>query len=296
MERRDFLKLGTAGIAGVALLGTAGCGGGSSGSKRLTLGNIGWDEDVALNSILKILLKHKFGYQVKLQLADAGPIYQGVATGDLDAFMDTWLPYTQKTYWQRFKGQVEKLAPWYQGKATLGLAVPDYVKARSIADLNKYRGEFDGTIVGIEAGAGEMNVVKTKVIPGYNLDYTLQASSTPAMLSELNRAVQAKRPIVVTLWKPHWAFTAYPIRYLEDPKGLMGKGEELSAIVTKNLQQDKPEAYAIMKAVRLNPQELGTLEVEINKSNPEQGARNWLKKNQSVVQPWISAAKQAGKA
>jgi glycine betaine/proline transport system substrate-binding protein len=295
MSRRDFLKLGGAGFLGATLLGASGCGGagGPSGSKTLTLGDIGWDEDVALNNILKILLKDNFGYDVKLQLADAGPIYQGVATGDLDAFMDTWLPYTQKIYWQKFKNEVEKLAPWYEGNATIGLAVPDYVEPTSIADLNKYKSEFDGTITGIEAGAGEMNVVKTKVIPGYNLDYTLQASSTPAMLSELKKAVEAKKPIVVTAWQPHWMFTAYPLRYLTDPKGLMGKGEELSAIVTKGLQQDKPEPYAMIKAVRLNQQELGTLEIEINKSGPEGGARNWLKKNQSVVQPWISAAKKA---
>ena len=294
MSRRDFLKLGGVGLVGATLLlGAAGCAGGPSGSKTLTLGNIGWDEDVALNNILKILLKDHFGYAVELQLADAGPIYQGVATGDLDAFMDTWLPYTQKIYWQKFKGEVEKLAPWYEGNATIGLAVPDYVEPTSIADLNNYKSEFDGTIVGIEAGAGEMNVVKTKVIPGYNLDYTLQASSTPAMLSELKKAVQAKRAIVVTAWQPHWMFTAYPLRYLEDPKGLMGKGEQLSAITKNGLQNDKPEAYAMIKAARLDPQQLGTLEVEINKSSPEQGARNWLKKNQSVVQPWISAAKKA---
>nr|WP_273889000.1 glycine betaine ABC transporter substrate-binding protein [Rubrobacter naiadicus] len=297
-SRRDFLKVGGAGVAGVALVGAGGCGGGGSstgGKKALTLGDIGWDEDVALNNVLKALLGDRFGYDVKLQLADAGPLYQGVSTGQIDAFMDTWLPYTQKVYWQKYKGKVEKLAPWYEGKATIGLAVPDYVEAKSIADLNKYRSQFGGHITGIEAGAGEMNVVKTKVIPGYHLDYTLQASSTPAMLSALKKAIANRKPIVVTLWKPHWAFTAYPIRYLEDPKGLMGKGEELSAIVSKNLHKDKPEAYAMIKAVRLTPGQLGELELEIRKSSPAKGARSWLKKNQSVVDPWIEAAKKAQK-
>lgn len=300
ISRQDFLKRGAAGVAGAALLGAAGCGGGgagsSGGSKTLTIGNIGWDEDVALNNILKVLLGDKFGYDVKLQLGDAGPIYQGVSTGDIDAFMDTWLPSTQATYWKRYKGKVEKLPPWYEGKATIGLAVPDYVKVKSIAELNKYRSEFGGKITGIEAGAGEMNVVKTKVIPGYHLHYSLEAASTPAMLAALKKAIAAKKPIVVTLWKPHWAFTAYPIRYLSDPKGLMGKGEELSAIVTKNLHQEKPEAYAMIKAIKLNPSQLGKLEIEINKSGPGKGARSWLKKNQSLVKPWIEAAKKAKKS
>jgi multiple sugar transport system substrate-binding protein len=37
LSRRDFLKMGGAGLAGAALLGTAGCGGGGSDSGELTL-------------------------------------------------------------------------------------------------------------------------------------------------------------------------------------------------------------------------------------------------------------------
>jgi hypothetical protein len=37
LSRKDFLKLGGAGLAGAALLGTAGCGSGGSGSGDLVL-------------------------------------------------------------------------------------------------------------------------------------------------------------------------------------------------------------------------------------------------------------------
>ena len=37
LSRRDFLKLGGAGLAGAALLGTASCGGGQSGSNDVLL-------------------------------------------------------------------------------------------------------------------------------------------------------------------------------------------------------------------------------------------------------------------
>jgi multiple sugar transport system substrate-binding protein len=37
LSRRDFLRLGGAGLAGAALLGAAGCGGGGSGSGDLVL-------------------------------------------------------------------------------------------------------------------------------------------------------------------------------------------------------------------------------------------------------------------
>ena len=293
MSRKELVRLGAAG-AGLSLLGIAGCGREAAPRRtRLTLGNIRWDEDVALNSALRVLLEERFDYEVQLRLADTGAMYQGVHSGDLDAFMDTWLPSTQEAYWRRYENKVTRLAPWYEGGASTGLAVPDYVEARSIADLNKHWADFDGRITGIEAGAGEMGVVKGFVIPRYELDYTLEASTTPTMLSALEDAIREEKPIVVTAWQPHWMFDAYPIRYLEDPKGLMGEEEQLAAMVGKDLQRNKPEAYAMIKAARLNREQLIGLEREINESGPEMGAHNWLEENQSVVRPWTEAAQEA---
>ncbi|MGI8827216.1 MAG: glycine betaine ABC transporter substrate-binding protein [Chloroflexota bacterium] len=257
-------------------------------SKTITIGNIGWDEDVAVNSLLKVVLTDKLGYTVNLKLADAGPLYQGVASGSLDVFMDTWLPKTQALYWAKYKAKVVKMAPWYTGAANLGLTVPNYSMVHSISQLNAHSSQFGGKIVGIEPGAGEMNVVQTKVISGYGLHYTLQGSSTPAMLSALQRAMKRHQQIVVTLWKPHWAFTAYPIRYLKDPKGLMGGTEKLSAVVRKGLQKDQPQAYKFLSHFRLSEQQLGTLEIQIRKSSsPEAGARTWLKTHKSVEMHWM---------
>jgi glycine betaine/proline transport system substrate-binding protein len=256
--------------------------------KTLTLGNIGWDEDVAVNSVVQALLHDKYGYTVNQKLADAGILYQGVASGSLDAFLDTWLPKTHATYWARYRNMVVKLPPWYKGVANLGLAVPDYVKVQSIADLNTYRSQFGGTITGIEPGAGEMRIVETKVVPGYELHYTVLASSTAAMLAALRAAIQRKRPIVVTLWKPHWAFTAYPIRYLKDPKSLMAGTEQLAGIVRKGLQKDDPQAYDLLSHLTLNEEQLGTLELAIKGAkDPLTGARAWLQKNQSLVNQWL---------
>jgi glycine betaine/proline transport system substrate-binding protein len=276
----------------VSGLGPRAEGGQSAGAlaagKTFTLGNIGWDEDVAVNNVVQVLLHDKYGYTVNQKLADAGILYQGVASGSLDAFLDTWLPKTHATYWARYHNMVVKLPPWYKGVANLGLAVPNYVKAQSIADLNTYRSQFGGTITGIEPGAGEMRIVETKVVPGYGLHYTVLASSTPAMLAALRAAIQHKRPIVVTLWKPHWAFTAYPVRYLKDPKGLMAGTEQLAGIVRKGLQKDAPQAYGLLSHLTLNEQQLGTLELAIKRAkDPQTGARAWLKKNQGLINQWL---------
>ena len=303
LSRLDFLRLSSAGLAGAALLGAAGCGGGtaSSGGKELRLGiNSGWIESVAVAALTKVVLERDLGYEtVELQDVELGPLFQGVVGGDVDAFQDVWLPNTHKQYFAEVEDEVVHLEPWYTGEVNLGLAVPNYVEAQSIADLPRYREEFGGRIVGIEPGAGEMAIVKNDVIPGYNLDYELITASTPGMLAELQKAVDNEQPIVVTAWKPHPMFLDFPIRYLEDPKGLMGGPETLSTITREGLEDDLPDAFALLENVKLNEEQLLTLEVAIRQGGedaPENGAETWLEDNRSVVQPWIDAAKEAQQA
>ena len=85
-----------------------------------------------------------------------------------------------------------------------------------------------------------MRVTSEEAIPEYGLDYEVVGSSTPTMLSEVERAVDREEPIVFTAWKQHWMFTAYGIRYLEDPKGAMGEAEQLSAMPARGSKRTPP--------------------------------------------------------
>ncbi len=245
----------------------------------------------------KVLLERDLGYEpMELENLELGLLFQSVADGEVDAFQDLWMPTTHKSYWEKVKNDVVRLEPWYKGEVNLGLAVPNYAEAQSIPDLERYRSEFGGRIVGIEPGAGEMKIVENKVIPGYNLNYDLVPSSTPAMLAELRRAINDKESVVVTAWKPHPMFIDFPIRYLEDPKGLMGGEETISTITREGLKEDLPDAFALLDAVTLEEEHLLKLEVAIREGGedtPEKGVKAWLKNNRSVVQPWIDAAKEA---
>ena len=112
LSRRDFLRLGGAGLAGAALLGTAGCGGtaSSSGGKTLTVGNIGWDENVAVSNLTKVLLEEDLGHKnVELKTLDVSVLYQSVANGDIDMFHDVWTPI-HDNYLKELGDQFEHLA------------------------------------------------------------------------------------------------------------------------------------------------------------------------------------------
>src|SRR5215207_3207808 len=278
----------------VGLVGGCGGGGGGQGGggggdeNTITIGYIDWDEDVAVTNLAAILLEEELGYEVETTLSEVGPLYSGVATGDIDAFLDAWLPNTHASYWEEYQDEVVDLGRWYEGTATLGIGVPDYAEAQSIEDLNQYRDEFGGEIIGIEPGAGIMRIVEENAIPGYGLDYELVESSTPAMISQLEQALGAGEPIAFTAWKPHWMFTAFDIRYLEDPEGEMGGPEELSAITREGLEEDAPEAFQFLDNINLTEQQLGELELAIQEAgDPEAGARNWLEGNREVAESWL---------
>jgi glycine betaine/proline transport system substrate-binding protein len=262
-------------------------GGGSGEGKTLKVGWIPWDEDIVVSHLWKQALEEK-GYKVELVQLDVGPLYAGMAKGDIDLFLDGWLPVTHQTYWEQYGDQLEDLAVWYDN-AKLALTVPDYVSdVKTIDDLKGKSSDFGGKIVGIEAGAGLMRVTEKDAMPDYSLesDYQLAKSSTPAMLTELQKAVKAEEPIVVTLWRPHWAYAKLPIRDLEDPKGSMGKAEEIHAIGRKGFSEDFPELAGWLKDFTMNDEQLGTLEdVALNehKGKEAEGVAAWMEENQDFA-------------
>ncbi|MEX0426529.1 glycine betaine ABC transporter substrate-binding protein [Nocardioides sp. DS6] len=287
------LKLGAALIAALSLVGLAGCASGNSesgtdgnagngGGKQITIGYINWDEDVAVTHLWQKVLEDK-GYNVTIQqISDAGPTYVGLSKGNIDLYLDGWLPATHAAYWKKYGSQLTDLTTWYDA-APLTIAVPTYMKdINSIEDLKAHASEFDSTITGIEPGAGETGIVK-KMMPQYGLSsWKLQTSSTSAMLAALKKATDAKKPIVVDLWRPHWAYTAFPIKDLKDPKGAMGKPDGIHAIGTGSFADDFPEVAAMVKKFHMDDKSLGSLEQTVlqdHKDDMDAGVEEWLKAN-----------------
>ena len=289
----------------VAILVLAGCGGGgasSSSGGTLTLGELsGWPEDAAVDGVTKVVLEEDLGYdEVKIELLDVGLLFEGVAGGDLDAYQDVWLPNHKKLL-ADVKDDVEHLDPWYTGRTTFGLAVPDYMSdVKSIADLNQSGAK---EIIGIEPGAVISEQVPKHVIPEYNLKLEYKPSSTAAMLAEVERLYKDKEPFVFPPWCPSTHCNAYDYHYLKDPKNAMGNldygpqsdtSASISSIVNEDLPDDDPVAYAFMSNIRLNEDELVSLEKEITAADDDavKGAKAWLKENKDVIQPAIDAAKK----
>ena len=273
-----------------------GCAGFGQG-KALTLANIGWDENVAVANLTKVLLEHDLGYErVDVDTSDdLDATYQMVASGDLDAFQDVWLP-NQQALLDGVAGDVDHLDPWYLGKTKQGMAVPAYMDVRSIDELNGT--DAKTLIYGIEPSSVMDHKVSGEVIPAYGLKQKFVAGPTAGMLAEVGHLYAFREDFVFLAWSPHWMNQKYDIRYLEDPKDAMGPTNDpakCSTIVSGNLREDDPVAYAFMDALELTEEQINSLELEINKENddPLAGARRWVSENREVVRPWIEAARKA---
>lgn len=278
--------------------GGGGGGGGEGGEadKNLTIAVVaGWDEDIAASYLWKELLEQR-GYTVTLQELDVASTFTGVANGQIDLYMDAWLPATHQVYWDRYQSKLEVLSTWSEGKNMI--VVPSYVNIDSLDQLKAHSDEFGGQIVGIEAGAGLMKATREQIIPQYGLDnYSLVEGSSPAMLAALDTSIKQKKPIVVTLWQPHWAFSAYDLKVLEDPKDAFGKPDQMQVIATKGFSEQNPEAAGYLGKFKIETADLASLLLEMRtagKGNEQAAAKKWISEHQEVVDAWVGSSPASG--
>ncbi|WP_026077343.1 glycine betaine ABC transporter substrate-binding protein [Brevibacterium senegalense] len=255
----------------------------------------GWDESYAAAYITKYALEQD-GYSVSVESFDAGPAFTAVSQGDIDFIMDGWLPVTHEDYIAQFGDDMEAQGCWYTG-AKNTIAVNEDSPAQSLADLRDMSDEYGSTIYGIEAGAGLTRMTEEDMIPTYGLeDWDFKISSTPAMLAQLQSSTNADENIVVTLWRPHWAYDAFPVRDLEDPEGAMGAGEVIYNFAYSGFGEEHPEVSQLLKNLVIGDETLASME-NIMFSDEHYGGENlddavaeWVEENDGFVDDWKAGA------
>jgi glycine betaine/proline transport system substrate-binding protein len=297
MNKRTTIAASVA-LGTSAVLGLAACSPPGSSTESETLDNgdqsvvdiavfNGWDEGIAASWLWKSVLEEE-GYTVNLEMADVAPVYQGLTTDDYDVVLDTWLPVTHKEYIDQFGDDLTDLGAWNDG-AKLAIAVNADAPIDSIDELNENADLFGGTIVGIEPAAGLTSAVENATIPEYGIDdLTLQTSSTAAMLTELKSATDSGENIAVTLWSPHWAYDAFPIKDLEDPKGTLGDAEGIHSFGGKSFTADYPQLAEWLGGFEMDNDRLSSLENAmfnsgVDGSDYTEVVEAWMADNQEYV-------------
>ncbi|MCM3111163.1 glycine betaine ABC transporter substrate-binding protein [Lederbergia lenta] len=146
---------------------------------------------------------------------------------------------------------------------------------------------LDHTIVGIDPGSGHMEAT-AKALDEYELtDWNVISGSGASMTAALKRAYDKEEPIIITAWSPHWKFSTFDLKYLDDPKLIYGDSEEIHSVGRLGLKEDLPEAYAIFQRFKWNIDDMSEIMVAIEDgTEPEVAAQNWIDNNQDKVAEW----------
>lgn len=254
-------------------------------SKYITIGMVdGWAEDVAMTHVAKAILD-KQGYHVIIQKASTDMILASMNNEDTDLFMGVWLPYTHAKKLAKFPGLTHLGTNYDNGR--IGLVVPEYVPVNSIEELNQHKDHFNHRIIGIEKGAG-LTTGTDKAIVDYKLDYKQINSSTIAMITELQNAIQRKEWIVVTGWQPHWMFGKMKLKFLDDPKKIYGEAEQIKTYSRKSFAKDHPELARFFSKLHFDDENMSDLLMKMEQSkNKEVTAKEWVEDHAELIQSWL---------
>lgn len=275
-------------LAGLMGLGLA--GGAQAQDDSIEFGWTAWSDAEFVTKLAARIIEDRYDIEVELTQTDIAPQYQGVAEGDIDAMLMAWLPATHENYYEEVADEVANLGVLYSG-ARLGWVVPDYIpedEVSSIADLQGMADRFDGTITGIDPGAG-LTQLSEEALETYELgDYTLQTSSGAGMTAALDRAIQREEWIVVTGWSPHWKFGAYDLRYLEDPEGALGGPERVHVLARQDFQEDQPEVADFLSRMSLPIDTLQDYMFQARETSYEEAVDAYIEENGARIDYWVT--------
>ena len=153
--------------------------------------------------------------------------------------------------------------------------------------------QLDYTITGIEPGAGTTELAHNTIEEYENLEgWELLESSTAGMLGALEEALKNEEPIIITGWTPHWMFSAYDLKFLEDSKGTFGGSENVNTIVRKGLEEDMPSAYKILDRFYWEPEDMEAVMFDAQVVSFEEAALKWIEANSAKVDEWVEGVEK----
>lgn len=264
------------------------------GDKKITIPHMDWVDSVASSNVMKAVLE-EVGYDVDLMQVATGPMFASIADGSADAMTSAWLPTNEAKNWEKHKDEVDKVQK-NTNDTPIGLTVPEYMEdIESLEDLknNKKLGEAtDWKLYAIEPGTGTTELME-KAVEEYGLDnWELVESSESAMLSVLQDKVEDHEPVIVSLWKPHYAFGQWDLRILDDPKDVYGESDDIYTLTRKSLEEDSPAAHEVLSQFKWDHDLMSEVMVNIEEGMDEEKAgEKFMEDHPDVVKEWIKNVK-----
>lgn len=181
-------------------------------------------------------------------------------------------------------------------------------------DQNAFANAVNYQITGIEPGAGVM-INTEKAMEQYGLSeagWTLQESSSAAMLATIQDAVANNEPFIATVWEPHAAFSVADMRKLDDPNNIYNSPEKtrdfleqyapdyadaevqsdvIATVVYDGFAEDAPAAYAFFENfnVSADTQSDWIYQYSVEENSASSTAAQYIANNRDQIEAWMPA-------
>ncbi|ERH52891.1 glycine/betaine ABC transporter substrate-binding protein [Ectopseudomonas chengduensis] len=265
--------------------------------KNVRIGAVGWTDVVATTAVASELLQG-LGYETKQTQASQQIIFAGIQKGQIDAFLGYWKPIMDDNIKPFLDaGAVKVAAEPSLDDAVAVLAVPSYTAdkgLKTLADIAKFKDELDGKIYGIEAGSGANTAIQ-KMIDSNQFGlggFKLVESSEAGMLAAVGRAVRNEKPVVFFGWKPHPMNLSMQVTYLTGTDDVFGPNDgaaTVSTVTAPDYAERCPNANRLLTSLRFtSEQEAELMQPIMDRKQPAQVARDWIKANPQVVEAWLN--------
>ncbi|KPQ30799.1 ABC transporter substrate-binding protein [Halomonas sp. HL-93] len=265
--------------------------------QTLDFGVPAWPGITVKSEIAEQLL-NPLGYETSTQEIGLQVIYQGIESGDIDAFLGAWLPAQRDMFNPRKEsGVLVDVANNVDG-AQMTLAVPEYLYEdglQSFADLDDYRDQLDGKIHGFGAGSAASEILNDAIDNDtWKLgDWQLVDTSEVAMLSAARDAISREEPIVWVGWTPHWMNLELPMRYLDDEENLFGENNGESEVLTllrADYADATPNAVTFFEQFTFTAEEQSWMiqQFGLEERELEDVAEQWINENPERVEAMLA--------
>ncbi|AEP85216.1 glycine/proline betaine ABC transporter substrate-binding protein OpuAC [Bacillus spizizenii] len=153
--------------------------------------------------------------------------------------------------------------------------------------------QVNKTIIGIDPGSGIM-ALTDKAMKDYDLnDWTLISASSAAMTATLKKSYDRKKPIIITGWTPHWMFSRYKLKYLDDPKQSYGSAEEIHTITRKGFSKEQPNAAKLLSQFKWTQDDMGEVMIKVEEGEkPAKAATEYVKKHKDQIAEWTKGVQK----
>lgn len=261
------------------------------------------------------------GYTVEYGTAGMLNQFQGIADGDLHATLEIWSSNVSDEYAKKVdEGTIVEVGDLGLD-AKEGIAYPAHVEALcpglpAWEALKDCVGQFatadtipQGRIVDYPADWGTPGADR---MTGLDLPFkAVPAGSEGALITELRASTEKNSPLLLVFWQPHWAMSAYDVKFVDLPDGEAACFEDASWGPNPNAVNDCgftptrifkaawsgfeekwPAAYEILSNYELGTDVQQPLmgAVDVDGGKVEEVVAAWMAANESSWKPIVDAA------